>query len=312
MIGFPRESFPFRPTARFHVSTANCLGHPAKAATLIASASVSRDNTRLDLTATNAFGWLNGIDLSAYQDGNYKLVILDSASRALSGFIKAATPAGETPGGEMLSNVGFETLGGGGTDIWYYWKEEIAGGGALADESVLVHGGGHAVKITRGTANYTLVNTGSTINWTARFGQLMRLSMWTRGDGTNAGRYNLYQGSGGGVRNIIPITSTGVSGATYSLVTGYGVVPLGATAGGPNFIDCDVTGGICYFDDVSLQSITDPPSTGVHIVSAMGGAARAWTSEASGFNRNDSSGYTYQVYKINFMIPYHLFFQRVN
>ena len=39
-------------------------------------------------------------------------------------------------------------------------------------------------------------------------------------------------------------------------------------------------------DDISIKRILDPPSTGVHIVSAYGGSTRAWTNIDGGFNPN--------------------------
>ena len=50
-------------------------------------------------------------------------------------------------GSELLSNIGFETAGGGGADIWANWTEN-AGDGALADEGAIVHTGSHACKAT--------------------------------------------------------------------------------------------------------------------------------------------------------------------
>ena len=48
-----------------------------------------------------------------------------------------------------------------------------------------------------------------------------------------------------------------------------------------------VTAGTMLFDEVTLKRITDPPSTGVHIVSAYGGSTRAWTNIDSGFDPNN-------------------------
>ena len=50
------------------------------------------------------------------------------------------------------------------------------------------------------------------------------------------------------------------------------------------------------FDEASLKQVLTPSATGVTIVSAAGGSTYNWTYEQSGFNRNDSSGYTYKVY----------------
>ncbi|MFZ2097192.1 MAG: hypothetical protein WAV05_11205, partial [Anaerolineales bacterium] len=41
------------------------------------------------------------------------------------------------------------------------------------------------------------------------------------------------------------------------------------------------------FDDVSVKRVTDPPATGVHIVSSLNGVTRAWENIEDGFNPND-------------------------
>ena len=41
-----------------------------------------------------------------------------------------------------------------------------------------------------------------------------------------------------------------------------------------------------YIDDASVKQITDPPATGVHIVSSLNGTTRNWASIESGFDPN--------------------------
>jgi hypothetical protein len=48
-------------------------------------------------------------------------------------------------------------------------------------------------------------------------------------------------------------------------------------------------------DDCTFWRVTDPPATAVYIVSAQGSSTRGWASEESGFNRNDTAGYTYEL-----------------
>ena len=61
-------------------------------------------------------------------------------------------------------------------------------------------------------------------------------------------------------------------------------------------IDYTATAGLDgYFDEVSFKQVLTPSTTGVTIVSAYGGSTYNWTSEESGFNRNDASGYTYDI-----------------
>src|SRR5574337_529672 len=87
---------------------------------------------------------------------------------------------------ELLYNTGFETAGAGGADVFANWSE-FAGTGVIADEGVVVHAGSHAAKLTAGTTRNTTLN--QFINVLP--GQVCTLSLWTQGDGTNAGRYQV-------------------------------------------------------------------------------------------------------------------------
>jgi len=149
---------------------------------------------------------------------------------------------------EKVLNPGFETAGAGAPDFFASWTE-VAGDGAIADEGALVHSGAHAAKLTAGaTANTELWQ-----NFTVTPGLTYRLSFWTRGDGTNGGRYRVYDVTH--AADIISSTSTGVTGAVYTLVA----VPFTAPAGCVTvrvYLRCPLlNGGICYFDDVSVAGI---------------------------------------------------------
>jgi len=152
-----------------------------------------------------------------------------------------------TLGGELLLNPGFEIAGGGGADIWANWTEN-AGDGALADVGAPVHGGAHACQSTAGPSANTYVV--QTIGVTA--GRLYYLSFWTRGDGTNDGRYRVRDATG--AADIIPITNTGVTGAAYAEVTAYFLAPAGC-ANVELYLYCSsVNTAIVYFDDASIRA----------------------------------------------------------
>ena len=55
-------------------------------------------------------------------------------------------------------------------------------------------------------------------------------------------------------------------------------------------------GDTFYGDKFSLRSLTDVPATGLHLVSALGGATRNMTSVESGFNVNTIT--TVQIYRV--------------
>lgn len=208
---------------------------------------ISQDNTRLDITATNAFAWLNGVDLSPYQTGYYELQITDSAGKVLQGYIGQTVPAGEQLDNELIGNTTFDDAS---------WWSFGSGWSVAAGKGV-------------GVNAYTL------------------------------SRANVYL-AGCLYKESIEVTKT--SGSIYALYNGMTAPFLGAT--GTMYVTFNASGyiyiaGVGTFngtiDNPSVKRVLDPPSTGCHIVSAQGGGTRAWTNEATGFNRKDVTGYTYTL-----------------
>jgi hypothetical protein len=75
---------------------------------VVASGTVTQANTRLDLTAINAFAWLNGVDLSAYQTGDYYLCLYNATGGyAACGYISAVAPAGESLEADAIAGWDF-------------------------------------------------------------------------------------------------------------------------------------------------------------------------------------------------------------
>jgi len=153
---------------------------------------------------------------------------------------------------ELLTNGGFETAGAGGADIWADVYESV-GNGALADEVTLVHGGSHAAKLTAGASANTSIRLYDGLTPTevqVRPGDQCTLSFWTRGDGTNQGRYSVYNNTNGAfIRSTV---ATGVPGTDYAQVSYSFTVPAGCYSINVNLVCSSVNTGVCYFDDVSL------------------------------------------------------------
>jgi hypothetical protein len=157
---------------------------------------------------------------------------------------------------EYLVNGGFETAGGGGADIWGTWAE-TAGDGALADEAAAFHGGAHAAKVTAGaTANTKIAQTIAT-----QPGTVHAMTFWTRGDGTNGGRYLVYDATGSA--NIIATTATGVTGTGYVQISVSFTAPANCVSIRIDLMCPVANGGICYFDDVSVMAKANGKYTGV-------------------------------------------------
>jgi len=157
------------------------------------------------------------------------------------------------PGGNLSANPGFETAGGGGADVFASWTE-TAGDGTIERTTTAgeFRSGVAAAKLTAGATptqspkidQYTVVIPG----------QSYTLSFWCRGDGTNAGRFWLWDNSNSAT--LKAIASTGVTGTAYEQVTYTFTAPAGCVLILFNYRAPDVTGGIAYFDDVSVVAVS--------------------------------------------------------
>lgn len=155
---------------------------------------------------------------------------------------------------EHVYTPGFETLGAGGADIWTPWVEN-AGTGTVTNETTQVHGGAHAAKLLSGSSQNTYVRTLGSGGVVAVIpGKTYSYSFWTRGDGTNAGRYWIQDYTNNA--NIVALTTTGITGATYTQFSGTFTAPAGCYIVMFYLYGPAVNGGYAYFDDVSVRLAT--------------------------------------------------------
>ncbi len=251
----------------------------------------------LSLVDGTAFLRVQGVDLSGFAgvEGSstpFYVALHDSAGKTVWGYVGAADAA-QALGDEKLTNGGFETAGAGGADTWANWTEDLGvGAGAISDEVSLVHGGGHAAKITGDTTSGYQPRVVQ--NVTVIPGTLYKLTFWTRGDGTNAGRYSMYDVTNAAL--IWAITSTAITGETYTQITRYFTAPSGCVTAQVQLECPHVNGGIAYFDDVSVKPVLHAGTDAVHIVSTRNGSTRNWAGIEAGFNYNDAAGYTFEIY----------------
>lgn len=156
---------------------------------------------------------------------------------------------------EFFTNPGFETLGTGGTALWL--GQEISNSATgVVDEHIIVHSGTHAAKLTSGAANWY---TPQVIHqMTVTPGQKYQLSFWTRGDGTNAGKYAIYDLSNSSYLNSTAQgLTTGITGTTYTQVTTSFTAPAGCNSIIFYFLSANILNAVTYFDDLSLRTLTD-------------------------------------------------------
>jgi hypothetical protein len=144
-------------------------------------------------------------------------------------------------------NGDFETAGGGGADIWGTWVE-TAGDGAIAAETDNPYWGTESAKLTAGaTANTEITQASITTIESTKY----YLTFWTKGDGTNAGRYSIYDVSNAGY--IDTNVSTGITGTDWKKVQFSFTTPASCIQIRIE-LECPATnGGIAWFDQVSVD-----------------------------------------------------------
>jgi hypothetical protein len=148
---------------------------------------------------------------------------------------------------EILLNPGFETAGGGGADIWADHQEN-AGDGALANETGIKHGGSDSAKMTTGAS----ANTYTNMSRVTTPGAPYTVRGWNYGDGTNAGRYAVWDDDNAGW--IIDKTSSGQTAAAWGEVVDHFTAPAGCESVTVYWYGPSANGGVCYWDDVSLRA----------------------------------------------------------
>ena len=103
------------------------------------------------------------------------------------------------------------------------------------------------------------------------------------------------------------------NGTIYHPYSGQGIEQAGTSGTGVKtryrtwpstncYIYGDGSGGgfIGTLTDISLKQVLTPSSTGVTITSTKNGTTYNWESQETGFNYNDASGYTYEVFDRDF------------
>lgn len=233
-------------------SSANAGWNPYILKTTFGQVADSTGSTynRGDFTSTNAFFW-SSIDLSPYAGTDlgytpFRIVAIDGAGKEATGYL-AGVGAGETLGSELITDPGFDVSGD--------WTK---GGGWTVVA-------GQAIANTTGTA--VIYQLSPSLTMYQLFKHVMTCSLLTSGT---------YQAA----------ALSGPYGAIYSdagTKSCYGnALSTGITGVGIN----DTTALIATFDSISYKRVIDPPSTAIHIVSALNGTVRDWASIESGFDPN--------------------------
>lgn len=160
-------------------------------------------------------------------------------------------------GPELVLNGGFETATGtaddGTGDTFTSWTANSTGT-SRQEITADAHGGTKGLLLVRPAGSGG--NASVKQLFTVVPGDIIRLTFWTKGDGTNAGRYFVRDESN--VANIIATTSTGVTASTtWTMVGATFTVPAGCTSVGLYLFAGAVDNTSAKFDDVSCRKLYD-------------------------------------------------------
>jgi len=248
-------------------------------APIVASGPVTAANSHLDTTAANAFAWLNGVDLSAFQDGRHMLWVYDSSGRGRGGFISSSAPAGETLG-----------------------TEEVPNNNAVSDSQT-------ETNATTGFLNYGTPNTFESTNaGTPNVGSY-HFHVISLGFGLAKGFYKniagtvgaLYKWSfdgkmvvGGSGIFVQPLNGDDAANLnrvyTETVYTSHIQYGTAKTAYSSIYISSNLNPCEYYIDNYKQSRVTDPPSTAVKILSAKAGA-RGWLYSDASYDPNTAATY---------------------
>jgi hypothetical protein len=233
------------------------------------SGSVTEANMKTSVVNGTAFTDFSSANVLTSYPGS-KLTITDHAGKKLIGYIKAAG-TGETYGSQLMANTAFNnttsvqgnctlsSVAGGQTGNAL--QMTVPSGTSCQSSEVFATSNGALYLLT----GYLKIGTGNAIQ--SFFEQ-------------NFGAFNTYQNYYNQSASWTPYTLYGTADGTSFLHqwTAYG------TSTQTDFVDT-----------VSTVQVITPSSTGVTITSTANGSTYNWTSEDAGFNRNDSSNYTYSI-----------------
>ncbi len=230
---------------------------------VIASGAITSANARFDGTAANAFAWLNGVDLTSYQTGNYILWLSDGTNVAW-GYISATAPVGDGGGNEDLGDEFITSL----TNFGYETFTPNANG---RDIDQAVNSAGPALAVTNGTvAPGTLykITTNCSVS-------------------TGSGPYLEASNTDNNTTRIDPVALSGVN-TNYRTAASLGGK---AQKGFGLYMSSGLNGD--YAIVWSSKRVLDPPPTGALILQSKGGA-RGWTNLGS---TNLNAVTSYRIYR---------------
>jgi prepilin-type N-terminal cleavage/methylation domain-containing protein len=238
----------------------------------IANGSVSQANMELSIASNTAFADFNAAGTLTPYIGD-ELIITDSSGHQLVGYIKAVG-TGQTYGSQLMPDPGMD-------NISYFPVYN-------ATDTILTSGcySGDCLQVTPTTAWSAAWET----TYSASSGMLLKVSVYAK-VGTETS--NLLWGLMNGAASILYFNDYIGAPSSWTLEVGNLTVSSSDTSVRMDFANQTVN-KTSLWNLASITQILTPSTTGVTIVSASGGSSYNWTSEQSGFNRDDTN-YTYSI-----------------
>jgi hypothetical protein len=162
---------------------------------------------------------------------------------------------------DLITNGGFETVTGtdddGTQDDFGTWDEAGCVATSKLEATTLnKKGGTRSLMITTGSDSSCAI-IANNIPWIAS--KSYTLTFWTRGDGTNSGRYFIYDNAASKYLQADGISwgssyffDTGVTGTDWTLISRTILAPSVTTTFNLRLISDGTVGAVVYFDDVSV------------------------------------------------------------
>lgn len=149
-----------------------------------------------------------------------------------------------------IINPSFEIAGAGGTDVFAWWVEAFGDDGNVEMDSAQHYEGSYSCKITATSTG--AASPGVTIGVEVEAGEVFDLSFAVRGDGTNNGRFLVYDTTNSA--NVIALSSVAHTAASWAVKTYTVTVPAGCERITLSLYTSGTgTGGVTWFDDVKLE-----------------------------------------------------------
>lgn len=220
-------------------------------------------DSRCSFVDGDSWLWWDGLDFSDYASGNWEIILTDSSGNRARG-IAGAVGTGEALGSELLTNPSFDV--------------DVSGWTAVDSTLASVAGGysNNCCEVTRTGGTYQQVNSSTLSGFSS--GALYYTSLYIKSGSTGANVYRFKLTIGFG-----EIALEGTSSSVWTRDSAYlnGL----STVGSFWFRSYNSIAGTMLFDEASVKQITEPATTGIHILKGPN-STEGWAEIDSGFDYN--------------------------